>query len=396
MLAKVITYEGFGGARTYVENLLFLFNGNRSHQEGMVIVSQTPELSTPERTSRSRNRHREKLKLKFGEGVTVACSDQEVLDACEDANIVFSLFFMNNKWPTASDVFAKIKAPKVALGIGTHETRMCADFSRMPHWDAWWSVRPAIREHNLRKGFLDETTPHVMSCNVHDNVCKKTAVESSTERDPRYIISNTRFSTGKGAVQVLKMFDSLMQREDPPRLAAWGWSPDENGMSFFGAIKTKSENYDAWKRVVPIMKGAYTRDQVPEILAGNGPRTAPRFSIDLTFSKGDEIRWGDGGMQNCQSEAIDWGVIPIVDRRFYVSDEWDSIMYRLPEKCYGDDGRPDGDLIANWVYDELLPGWSEEKHAEMIQAGRDYIDTHLSVKNFHDSMVELKSIITKL
>ena len=120
-----------------------------------------------------------------------------------------------------------------------------------------------------------------------------------------------------------------------------------------------------------LFRSSYTAEQIPEILGG------ARLSLDLTAAKGDGNRFGDGGLQYGQAESIDWGALPFCDSNFYIGDEWDSIMLRQPRDNISD--------IVSTVQDHLKT-WNPEKHAKMIEAGRQYVRENMSRQRFNDSM----------
>lgn len=389
MNIKFLTYDTcFGnGAQTLAQNTLRHVNGHPD--KGMVVVAPVEPKTTPERTERAKERRRAKVRDLFGEGVEVACDDDEIVKACEGADAVFVLMFIKGVWPTAKECLERIKAPKVVFSLGTQESRVCGEFYRLGVWDAWWSERPLIRDYNIRRGFVTEDTPYIVGCNVYDLACKLTPDEVARNRDPRSIVTNARWTTSKGAVPLLAMFDTLVKSQNPPNMAAWGWNPVEGGISFYSAVKSRPDRWAAWGRVSHIARGTYSRGDISRILGGDGAGTAPRLAVDLTNYRGDGSTWGDGGLQYCQAEAIDWGAVPVVDRGFHPGDGWDDVLLRVPEDCLDEDGLTDGEKLAVWLENVVLPRWDVKEHAERIHLGREYISENLSLKRFNQSIDEI-------
>lgn len=376
--AVVITYPGFGGARTQVENVLETLNGSRDR--GMIIV--TPR----KKPSRAAER---KLKERYGENVKVVINKEEIIDAIRevDPEVVFSLFFINGSWPDAEETFQEIGRmgkKRVVMGIGTQESRLCSQFTSMKAWDAWWAIRQNVLDHN--KDAIG-SLPTVLGCNVFKRTCPL-APEELVEMQgsvPR-LVSNTRFSTGKGALAVMDILDDTAAAGWNSE--AWGWNMTESGISFYGAVKSDKGKWAQWEKLRSsgIVRGPYERSSVGNILKG------ARYTVDFTISKGDATTYGDGGIQHCQAESIDWGAIPIVHPDFYAGSGWDEIVLRPPDDCFtGKPGyrKPLGNKIAQWLQ-EKDKEWDPAGHVEKIKMGRKYLDEAVSKEKFLSSWFELK------
>jgi len=381
---KFITYDScFGnGAQTLAQNTINHLGGE------LIVVSLVGEKSKPSFTERAKTRQRQKVKDLFGQNVLVATTDEEILNFCSDADIVFVTMFIKNIWPNAEKTLGMIKAPKVVFSLGTQEFRPCGEFYRLKVWDAWWSERPLIRKFNIAKGFVKTDTKYVIGCNVYDLKCTLTPTEVTSQRDPLSLISSSRWSNGKGSIPLLDMYGELYDMGQF-NLGAWGWNSDEGSMAFFSSVKSHPQRSEIWKKIKPIIKGKYDRSNIPEIFGGEN---APRFAIDLTKFKGDGTQFGDGGLQYCQAEALDYGSIPIVDRAFHPSDEWDKIIHRVPDACYDAKGNVDGVKLAGWI-SSLMKNWNFSEHVDRISLGREYIKKNLSIERFNQSMDELTKLL---
>jgi hypothetical protein len=359
MKIKYLTFESCGasGAMTLGNNITDHFGGQT------IVVSHCTPRSKPNRVK--------KFQKMWGPGVEVAASDDELVELCKDADIVFCLAFPQKTWPTAKETLQRIPAYKVLGSLGTQEINILGVrwfYKEVASvFDCWWSERPLIRDFNISKGLCRPDIPYVIGCNVYRPACESTSAELVDERDPGEIITNARFSKGKGSDRMIPMFERLMGKGY--NCKAWGWKPKEGGVTFLGCVKSKPDMWEAWGRVAPkVAMGTYGPEDIPVMF-----RSA-RFAVDMTAWKGDGSLWGDGGLQWCQAEAIDWGCIPIVNRKFYQGDEWDTILHRV-------------DSLDE--VDALLEGWDEAKHEEMIRKGKEYVRQNLSLQRFQDSMDEI-------
>jgi hypothetical protein len=389
MKVKFITYDTcFGnGAQTLAQNTLHHMTGNSN--QGMIVIAPVEKKSTPEKTEKAKERRREKVRALFGKGVDVACDDDDVIELCKDVDALFVLMFINGVWPTFKECLDRIPVPKVIFSLGTQESRVCGDFYKRGSWDAWWSERPLIRDFNIKKGFVSKDTPYIVGCNVYDLTCPLTPQEAAERRNPQSLITNARWTTSKGAVPLLEMFNKLQLESPNLQMDAWGWKSNEGGISFFSMVKSVPERWEAWSRVSKLARGTYSRKDIPHILGGLEKGTAPRFAVDLTNYKGDGTIWGDGGLQYCQAEALDWGSVPVVDRGFHQGDAWDKVLLRVPDSCLNEKAVTKGPALAAWLQKEILPQWNVDEHAERIHLGRQYIKENLSLTRFNSSIDEI-------
>jgi hypothetical protein len=304
--------------------------------------------------------------------VEVATNDEDIIRMCEDIDNLFVMPVGNKVWTTFEDVMNKLKCKKVVFFCGTGESRRCPAFVKSNVWDAYWSERPLIKEYMQSKNYVDKKKPYIVGCNVYELKCPYTVDELMSMKDTKSFISACRFGSSKGSSHALQVFDQLLKSGVDANMAAWGWLPNEAGISFLSLIKSDPVMFDMWNDTGKKMaRGAYTAEQIPEILG------TARLSLDLTAAKGDGNRFGDGGLQYGQAESIDWGALPFCDSNFYIGDEWDTVMLRQP--------RDNISGIVNDVQDHLKT-WNPEKHAKMIEAGRQYVRENMSRQRFNDSM----------
>lgn len=354
-----LTFESCGasGAMTLGNHITDYLGGQ------VVVISHCSPRAKISRTK--------KFQKMWGKDVLVAANNDEVVEYCRGADIVFSLAFPEKTWPGAKETIQRIDSYKVFGSLGTQEINI----GGVRHWykeiaplfDCWWSERPLIRDFNIANGWCRPDVPYVVGCNVYSSRCESSVGEIMDTRDPKHIITNCRFSKGKGSHLMIPLFERLMG--GGYRCDAWGWNPKEGGLTFLGAVKTKPELWEAWKRVAPVVaRGTYGRDDIPLVF-----RSAV-LAVDMTAWRGDGSLWGDGGLQWCQAEAIDWGVVPVVNRKFYQGDEWDDIVFRV-------------DSLDE--VDGILGAWDEDRHAEMIEKGREYVRQNLSLERFRQSIDQI-------
>ena len=304
--------------------------------------------------------------------VEVATNDDEVRQYCNDADVVFVMPVGNKVWPTFEEVLGSVRAKKVVFILGTNETRRCPAFVKSRVWDAYWSERPMIMEYLRGRGIVDTKKPYIVGCNVYELKCPHTVDELVSMKNPNSVISSSRFGSFKGSGHILQIFDKLLSTTPTAEIDAWGWSPNEAGISFLSIIKSKPEMMKLWNSTgKQVARGPYRAETIPSFMS------KARVSIDLTCGKGDGSYFGDGGLQYVQAESIDWGAIPFCDSNFYVGDEWSSFMMRQP-RAYVDEIAGD---ISN-----LLQEWDPQKHAKMIEAGRNYIKENMSRERFNESI----------
>ena len=312
--------------------------------------------------------------------VEVATTDDEVRQLCEDIDALFVVPVGNKKWPTFEEALGNLKCKKTIFILGTGEARRCPAMVKARIWDAYWSERPMIKEYMQGKGLVDKTKPYIVGNNIYELKCPYTVDELVAAKDIKYVISSCRFGSSKGSSHQLRVFDDLLKSGADVKMDAWGWLPNEAGMSFLSLIKTIPEMFAMWNTTGrQLARGAYTADQIPDFMK------PARISIDLTDAKEDGNRFGDGGLQYGQAESIDWGALPFCDSNFYVGDQWDSIMLRLP--------RDNVKGISQKIQEELKT-WDPEKHAKMIEAGRQYLRENLSRDRFNDSMKRVLDAIS--
>lgn len=326
------------------------------------------------RNSKSFKKREEEYAKVMGVPVEIATSDDEFHQMCEGVDILFSLPFGNKVWPTFESALSGLTCKKVAFLLGAAESRRAPAFTKSKVWDAHWSERPMIRDYMQSRRIVDPNDPYIVGCNVYELKCPHTVEEVTAMKDPRNVISSARFGSFKGSDQVLKVFDEL-SKDDRNVLDAWGWVPHEAGMSFLGMIKGIPEMKQMWERTAhKIARGTYNAHQIPDIMQ------KARFAIDFTRGNGDGSIFGDGGLQYCQAEAIDWGAIPVCDSDFHRGDGWDSLMLLTK--------RDDVDDAVNLLKGEL-DNWDPESHARKVEAGRQYIRDNLSRDRFNASMKEV-------
>ena len=355
-----------GGQRTLAANVCRVLGGT--------IVASTEIKPKWRRHPELQLEAEQQASVQLGVPVVFAETDDEVVAACIDADAVFCIGFRAKKWPTFEDCLSRIKCKKVAFILATSETMNAGAFLRSRIWDAYWSERPMIREYLRAKGKVDASKPYTVGCNVYQPSCPLTAEQLVEHKEPRLVVSNSRFASMKRSAELLGVFDHL-SRDPTLRLEAWGWKPNEGGFSFKELVKIIPERFDAWNRIGKhLAQGEYSADQVPGILS------PARFAIDLTYMRGDGSRWGDGGLQYCQAEAIDWGTIPVCGSEFHLGAEWSSIMHLVPAL---------DPKLPKLVYDIVTQRWDPAGHADMIERGREYIEKNLSFERFNASIAEL-------
>lgn len=304
--------------------------------------------------------------------VEVATNDDEVRQLCEGVDALFVVPVGNKKWLTFEEALGGLSCKKIIFILGTGESRRCPGMVKSHIWDAYWSERPKIKEFMQGKGLVDKTKPYIIGNNIYELKCPYTVDELVVAKDVKSVISSCRFGSSKGSAHTLRIFDDIIKSGTDVKLAAWGWMPTEAGISFLSLIKSIPEMFEMWNTTGKLLaRGAYTTDQIPDFMK------SARLSIDLTAAKGDGNCFGDGGLQYGQAESIDWGALPLCDSNFYIGNEWDSMMLRLP--------RDDVKGISQLVQDELKT-WDPHKHAQMIETGRKYLRDNLSRERFNDSM----------
>ena len=313
----------------------------------------------------------------MGVPVEIATSDEEFKEMCKDIDVLFALPFGNKVWPTFEETIGKLKCKKVAFLLGSAESKRAPNFTKSNIWSAYWSERPMIRDYMQSHKKTDKNKPYIIGCNIYDLKCPYSPEEITSRKDPRKVISTARFGSFKGSDRVLRVFDNLIKNPDY-HLEAWGWTPNEAGMSFLTLIKTVEEMKEMWDSTgKKVAKGTYTADMLPSIM-----ETA-RFAIDFTKGRGDGTIFQDGGLQYCQAEAIDWGVIPFCDSDFHKAG-FEEIMLLTDRENIE---------MSNQIIESALSTWDPDKHALTIQKGRDYIKNYLSRDRFNHSMQEVIRMI---
>ncbi len=326
------------------------------------------------RGSKSFKKREEEYSRVMGVPVEIATSDDEVRQMCEDIDVLFALPFGNKVWPTFESALQGLSCKKVAFLLGSAESRRAPMFTKSKIWDARWSERPMIRDYMQSRRIVDPSKPYVVGCNVYDLKCALSSEEVTALKDPRNVISSARFGSFKGSDQVLKVLNELI-KDERNHLDAWGWTPNEAGMSFLGMIKGIPEMKAMWDDTGhKVARGTYNAPQIPDIM-----RKA-RFAIDFTRGNGDGSIFGDGGLQYCQAEAIDWGAIPVCDSDFHRGEGWNSVMLLT--------GRDDVESAVR-ILKEELETWDPEAHARKVEAGRQYIRDNLNRDRFNASMSEI-------
>lgn len=315
----------------------------------------------------------------MGSQVEIATNDDELIQLCEDADLIFVLPFGNKVWPNFEEVLFKLNAKKVSLILGAAETRRASNFVKSNVWHARWSERPMIKDYIQGRGLVDLKKPYVIGCNVYELSCPYTPEELTEMKIARSINTSARFGSFKGSAKLLETFAGLI--EDPRnKIDAWGWSPNEAGISFLSLVKMKPEVLEIWNDVGKrIARGTYTPPMIPDIMKNT------QFSLDFTKGTGDGTIFGDGGLQYCQAEAIDWGAIPVCDSNFHVGEEWKQLMVLVD--------RENPREAANIIQQELN-SWNPELHIMRIEAGRKYIQENLNAERFNRSIFELLDILS--
>lgn len=318
-----------------------------------------------------RERRLNKFKPIWGDRLKVVIGNEEIVNVCNSYDIIFVTNL--RPWGTKKidEMYAtldRITAKKVMMCLASTEWRMKKTRPSLeyPGWDCWWSERPLIRDFYLEIGAVKKEMPYVTGCNVY------TPRETTPAPPGDRIIQAVRFQSNKRSPEILEGL-SLAYDEGLP-IDAWAWDEKEGSMHWLGAVKMNPERYKSWKKLeeAGVFRGPYTTDDLDTVYAN------ARFAIDHSASKGDGSLWGDGGLQYAQAEAIDRGVVPVVNRKFYIGDEWDAIMHRV-------------DHPSEVV--ELYRNWDPQRHAEMIARGREYIKRDMSPARFTASIDEVTSRI---
>jgi hypothetical protein len=365
MKSVYLTYEGSGpgGHVTYGKLVCDYLKADP------VIVSACSPRPT------FRERRRQKFVPIWGENVKIAIGVNEIVAACKDADIVFlGLATWKATHPGAEDEIAQaidqIQSFKVLMCLGTNESRL-PELRKLyarcsSKIDCWYSNRPLIRDFFVRKELVSKTTPYVVGINPYKMRDGESPVGERTK-----VITATRFASAKRSTEVIPTL--LKFHEDGVPVTA-SYDPNEASFYFLGGVKNKPDVLAQWNKLkaAGILQGHYTGVKLQEILS------SARFSIDHTYMAGDGSLWGDGISQYCQSEAIDWGAVPVVNRKFYFGDGWDSIVHRV-------------DHPLETV--ELYKNWDPIQHAEMIERGREYVRVNQSFEKFNAAIDNVLSLI---
>jgi len=269
-----------------------------------------------------------------------------------------------------AEAISRIDSFKVLMCLGTNESRLpelrklyakCSD-----QLDCWYSNRPLIRDFFVSKGIASKSIPYVVGINPYKMRDGKSGLG---EREK--VVTATRFASAKRSVEVIP---TLLKFHELGVPVTASYDPNEASFYFLGGVKNKPEVFAQWNALkdAGILQGHYTGSKLQEILS------AARFSIDHTYMAGDGSIWGDGISQYCQSEAIDWGAVPVVNRKFYFGDGWDTIVHRVDHPLESLD---------------LYKNWSPTQHAEMIARGREYVREKQSFEKFGAAIDEVISLI---
>ena len=315
----------------------------------------------------------------MGSPVEIATSDEELLQICENADVIFALPFGNKVWSNFEEVLGKLNAKKVSLILGAAETRRAANFVKSDIWHARWSERPMIKEYIQGRGLIDVKKPSVIGCNVYELSCPYSPEELTSMKESRSINTSARFGSFKGSDKLLQTF-AFLKEDSRNKIDAWGWSPNEAGLSFYALVKKRNDVLEIWNDVgKKIARGTYTPPMIPDLMKST------QFSADFTKGKGDGTIFGDGGLQYCQAEAIDWGAIPVCDLDFHRGKEWGELMVLVD--------RENPREAANIIQHELN-NWNSDQHIQRIQNGRKYIQENLNAERFNRSIHEVVELLS--
>ena len=365
MKAVYLTYEGSGpgGHVTYGKLVCDGVNAEP------VIVSNCSPRPT------FRERRRQKFVPIWGDNVKIVIGVSEILDACKDADVVFlGLATWKATHDGAEeqivDAIKQMSSFKVLMCLGTNETRLPALMkmyaAAKPYIDCWYSNRPLIRDYFFQKGHVSPSTPWIVGLNPY-----KMKDGMSPVGDRVKVVTATRFASAKKSALVIPTISKLHEEGIPTE--AW-YDPNEASFYFLGSVKNVPETFAQWNALKDegILRGHYSGKDIPGILSN------ARFSIDHTYMRGDGSLWGDGISQYVQSEAFDYGAIPVVNKNFYFGDGWDTILHRVDHPM---------EVL------DLYKKWSPEQHTEMIEKGREYVRENQSFEKFNAAINSVLSLI---
>jgi len=325
---------------------------------------------------------------------TLTNEEETFVKTCNEADAVFFLSSIDKPYTQYYvDLINSLQTKKFLMIVGGSGMSRSRKHMTGIQWDGCWCLRQEIRDSHIRLKLIDKDLPFVMGPNPYQMKCPYTPEELVQYKNKNKIITNTRMSSFKNPDY---MFDLISELSQQPRniVEMWGIEEDEPGTpQFLRLFKCVPRRHQKWNTLKSIRKGSYTPSDFEKIMLETS------FAMDFTNNTTDAVRWNDGGLQYCQMEAIEWGVIPVCLSDFYVDEEFDSIMKRYPklEKLkdpFGEYSKEELEKIVNDIQ-KTMDELSDEEHIEYIRKGREYIQKNNSYQKLSDSIYKLIEMVIK-